>query len=454
MARYGWDRDELYFLAAARHPAFGYVDFPPVTAWIGWLVVNTAGASLVALRRPADRGRGGGGAGRADRPRAGRRRRRPGAGGRCVGADAVRPRRGDDLPPDAVRRADVAGGAVRRAADRCPSGAEAVAAAGRARGASGWRPSTRSWCCSPAWRRLGRVARAPAYRTRGPWIAALIAAMLMVPNLAWQAANGWPSVAFYPSQQAKTAGDASPAVFVLQSVAFLGAAWVLVVVGISRSGGGRCCGRSPWCRCWQRWSSSSSADASYYPLPADGWRPRPVRSSPPGGSRCPAAAAGSRSPPSWRPRARAVVRRAAGRPGAQRAVGRVLRCLGLVVLRRRDRLAGVRRTDGAGLAVAAAVGARRRGGGRPELRRGGRPRPYRRCGGLPQPLSGHLSWQYWRPARCPSGTCLPSASTAGLDRLCTSRARSAASGSRGIDNDEQGRLIAWCTLRAPLGELW
>ena len=50
MSRYGWDRDELYFLSAAHHLALGYVDFPPLIALVGWLVDKLAPSSLVALR--------------------------------------------------------------------------------------------------------------------------------------------------------------------------------------------------------------------------------------------------------------------------------------------------------------------------------------------------------------------------------------------------------------------
>lgn len=50
LGRYGWDRDELYFLSAAHRPTWGYVDFPPVTAWIGWAVHALFGDSLDALR--------------------------------------------------------------------------------------------------------------------------------------------------------------------------------------------------------------------------------------------------------------------------------------------------------------------------------------------------------------------------------------------------------------------
>ena len=50
LGRYGWDRDELYFLEASHHLAFGYVDFPPLTALVGRAVVVVFGTSLDALR--------------------------------------------------------------------------------------------------------------------------------------------------------------------------------------------------------------------------------------------------------------------------------------------------------------------------------------------------------------------------------------------------------------------
>ena len=50
LGRYGWHRDELYFLAAGRHLALGYVDFPLLTAVAARLVDATIGPSLVSLR--------------------------------------------------------------------------------------------------------------------------------------------------------------------------------------------------------------------------------------------------------------------------------------------------------------------------------------------------------------------------------------------------------------------
>lgn len=47
---YGYFRDELYYLACGEHPAWGYVDQPPLIAWITWLLQHTIGTSLWALR--------------------------------------------------------------------------------------------------------------------------------------------------------------------------------------------------------------------------------------------------------------------------------------------------------------------------------------------------------------------------------------------------------------------
>jgi hypothetical protein len=49
-ARYGYFRDELYYLDCARHLAWGYVDQPPLIVFITWLERHVAGDSLYSLR--------------------------------------------------------------------------------------------------------------------------------------------------------------------------------------------------------------------------------------------------------------------------------------------------------------------------------------------------------------------------------------------------------------------
>ncbi len=49
-ARYGMHRDELYFLACARHLSWGFVDQPPFVPAVAWLTTHLVGTSVVGLR--------------------------------------------------------------------------------------------------------------------------------------------------------------------------------------------------------------------------------------------------------------------------------------------------------------------------------------------------------------------------------------------------------------------
>ncbi len=50
LARYGYHHDELYFLDCGRHLSFGYVDHPPMIAWMARLADTLFGQSLIGLR--------------------------------------------------------------------------------------------------------------------------------------------------------------------------------------------------------------------------------------------------------------------------------------------------------------------------------------------------------------------------------------------------------------------
>ena len=48
--RYGYHRDELYFVAASKHLAWGYVDQPPLSVALVWIARRLFGDSLYGLR--------------------------------------------------------------------------------------------------------------------------------------------------------------------------------------------------------------------------------------------------------------------------------------------------------------------------------------------------------------------------------------------------------------------
>ena len=48
--RYGFHRDELYFIECARHLQASYVDQPVLTPLLAWVSLKLFGVSLLALR--------------------------------------------------------------------------------------------------------------------------------------------------------------------------------------------------------------------------------------------------------------------------------------------------------------------------------------------------------------------------------------------------------------------
>lgn len=232
LGRYGWDRDELYFLSAARRPTWGYVDFPPLVAWVGWVVHRLFGDSLVALRLTcllaamvtvvlvalAARELGGG-----------LRTQLAAAlvwalSPYCLGAGSLfHPTWLDLLCWVALLYAVLI--ALNRRRPRLWLAAGVIAGVGLEA------KYTIAFLLGGLLVALLVTDGRLLLRTRWPWLGLVIALLLVLPNLIWEARHGWPSVHFFSSQNAKTADDTPPTTYLAEQL-FLGAGLVPAAIGV------------------------------------------------------------------------------------------------------------------------------------------------------------------------------------------------------------------------------
>ncbi len=460
IGRYGWDRDELYFLSAAKHPALGYVDFPPLTAWIGWLVHAVAGNSLVALRLTCLA------VGIAVIFLIALMARELGGGWRSQLAASL----GWALVPLALGSASIFH----------PTWFDLLAwtaflyVALRLLG----RPEPRLWPVLGLVAGIGLEAKytivvllvsftigllaTPSRRlllTRGPWLALGVAVLVLLPNLVWQAQHGWPSVHFASSQNAKTSSDVSRVAYLIQVPLYLGVAGAVVAaIGIVLL--------------WRRRRLRPLAivpvavavlfflerGRGYYPLP----------------SATIAFSAGMVALGGWLQaghRARYLV--VAGLVVVQAAVLVVVgplvwpvRSTGSMVSSGvwknsfyKDELGWPELADETARAWRALPAADRSDGVvlAGNYGEASALQLYGPARGLPLVLSGHLSWQYWRPKRLDQRFALVVGKDQGfLNAACGGSWRQVGQIDNPwhIANEEQGRMIVACHLLRPLGQDW
>ncbi len=343
LRRYGWHRDELYFLAAGRHLALGYVDFPPLTAVAARLVDGVFGPSLIVLRLVSALL----------------------AAVAAVATGAIARELG------ATPRVQVLATAAWLATPFGLSGGvlfhptfldfATTAMAALAATRLVVRGDPRQWLVLGLWGGIGLEAkytivvplaaflagcalwRRDLLRRREAGAGVLITAGLLVPNAVWQVGHDWVSLDFASSQRARTASDSPPLVY---------------------------------------------GDRSFWKDEL-GWRELTAQTA-----------------RAWR-----------SRTPAERAAGAIV-------------------AGDYGVAGALSL--------------------YGPAAGLPQPVSGHLTFQYWHPARMPQRSVL----LVGFDREdalahCTRATVLGVADNRWhVGNEERGRPLVWCRLRAPLGQIW
>ncbi|WP_206795848.1 glycosyltransferase family 39 protein [Amycolatopsis sp. MtRt-6] len=229
--RYGYFGDELYFLAAGKHLAWGYADQPPLVPALAWAMDTLAPGSLVVFRLPAIAATAAGVVVTAliARELGGRRRAQARAAaayaicGQFVGSGHyLATSTIDPLLWTLVLWLLVRWVRTRSDALLVWLGVvTAVALNGKLLIAAFWVVAG-----------LAVLVFGPRDLLRRPklWLGALIAAGSLVPTLLWQRANGWPQLGMGDAVGAEVDAAGGRASFVPNLLA--GAGWVIGALGV------------------------------------------------------------------------------------------------------------------------------------------------------------------------------------------------------------------------------
>ncbi len=234
--RYGFHRDELYYIACGMHPAWGYVDHPALTPLLARLAVALFGGSLVGLRLLAAL------AAAAVIVLTGQIAREMGGGRFASALAAVAVAVGtifvsaghlfQTVPFDQVVWA-VAALLLAHIVARDDGAGWPWLALGATLGVG---VHTKSTVVALGVGIVAGVLLTPMrrwLRTRWPWLGALLAAAIALPNLLWQATHGWPTLAFSRNSAAAYWHGRSPALFLLLQPVFVGVGgFALACVGL------------------------------------------------------------------------------------------------------------------------------------------------------------------------------------------------------------------------------
>jgi 4-amino-4-deoxy-L-arabinose transferase-like glycosyltransferase len=231
---YGWFRDEFYYVACARHLAWGYVDQPPFSIAVLWGVLKIAGPALAAIRLipSACSALTVLGTGLLAREL---------GGGRYAQASAM----SLALLLPIYLSIDVF--YSMNAIDIVVWGVAALVLLRALRA-----PGLRVWLwlgvvlglgaldkISVLWLGAGIAAgllltrRRRLLATPGPWVAGTIASLLFAPYVIWQVLHGWPTLEFIHNAGAQKMASTSAIAFMLGQVAMTGpAATIVWIVGL------------------------------------------------------------------------------------------------------------------------------------------------------------------------------------------------------------------------------